>query len=85
MNSAISNTTFNGEAAATPMAPAPRLGMWKSLRAHWPEYLIEASLLGGFMISACVFGALYEFPESPVRQAIASADLRRLLMGLLWG
>ena len=63
----------------------PQLGAIGSLRLHWPEYLMEASLLGAFMVSACLFGALYEFPHSPVRHAIASQLLRRVLMGLSMG
>jgi len=46
---------------------------------------MEAALLGAFMVSACVFGALYEFPQSPVHQAIMSGFLRRLLMGVTMG
>jgi len=61
------------------------LGALDSLRAHWPEYSMEAVLLGTFMISACSFGALYEFPSSPIHKAIASGFLRRLLMGLSMG
>jgi aquaporin Z len=56
-----------------------------ALRTHWPEYLMEAGLLGAFMVSACVFGVLYEFPQSPVREAIASPFLRRMLMGASMG
>ena len=52
------------------MSPAPKLGALASLRLHWPEYLMEAGLLGAFMVSACVFGVLYGFPQSPVHQAI---------------
>ena len=63
----------------------PKLGALASLKSHWPEYLIEAGLLGAFMVSACVFGALYEFPHSPVHQSIMSALLRRLLMGISMG
>src|SRR5882672_10635731 len=63
----------------------PRLGALASLSTHWPEYMMEAALLSVFMVSACVFGALYEFPQSPVHQAIASGLLRRLLMGLSMG
>lgn len=63
----------------------PKLGASESLRLHWPEYLMEAGLLGAFMVSACVFGALYEFPGSPVHQAITSVFLRRLLMGTSMG
>ncbi len=71
-----------------PMAAAsqpPKLGALASLQTHWPEYLMEAGLLGAFMVSACVFGALYEFPQSPVRHAIMSGLLRRALMGLTMG
>lgn len=46
---------------------------------------MEGVLLGVFMVSACVFGALYEFPGSPVHQAIHSDVLRRMLMGLSMG
>jgi aquaporin Z len=65
--------------------PEPALGALGSLRLHWPEYLMEAALLGGFMVSACAFGALYEFPRSPVRELISSQLLRRILMGLSMG
>jgi aquaporin Z len=68
---------------ATPQRP--KLGAMASLRFHWPEYLMEAGLLGAFMVSACVFGAVYEFPGSPVHQAILSGLLRRLLMGISMG
>src|SRR6266581_185993 len=67
------------------VSQTPKLGALESLRLHWPEYLIEASLLGAFMVSACVFGALYEFPHSPVHQAISSDFLRGLLGGLSMG
>lgn len=63
----------------------PKLGALASLRVHWPEYLMEAALLGAFMVSACAFGALYEFPGSPVHQAIASGLVRRILMGISMG
>ena len=46
---------------------------------------MEAGGLGIFMVSACLFGALLEFPGSPVHQAIPSVLLRRLLMGLAMG
>src|SRR6266699_4232453 len=71
--------------SAVAISEAPKLGAFGSLRTHWPEYLMEAGLLGAFMVSACVFGALYEFPQSPVHQAIGSGLLRRLLMGMSMG
>jgi aquaporin Z len=67
------------------MPQPPKLGALTSLRAHWPEYLMEAGLLGAFMVSACVFGALYEFPQSPIHRAIESGWLRRMLMGMSMG
>jgi aquaporin Z len=64
---------------------APKLGAVVSLRLHWPEYLMEAGLLGAFMVSACLFGILYGYPSSPVRQAISSSFIRGLLGGISMG
>jgi len=60
---------------------APR----RALAQHWREYLIEAWGLGTFMISACLFVALLEYPSSPLRQAIEDPFLRRFLVGLAMG
>jgi aquaporin Z len=59
--------------------------MSEALLQHWPEYLMEAALLGSFMISACMFGTLLEHPGSRGRRAIPSAFARRVLMGLAMG
>jgi aquaporin Z len=59
--------------------------MRHALLKHWPEYLIEAALLGLFMVSAALFTALLEHPGSPVRQILASADVRRALIGVAMG
>lgn len=59
--------------------------MLDTLQQHWTEYLIEAAGLGLFMVSACIFGALLEYPGSPVRQAINEPFARRVLMGLAMG
>src|SRR6059058_5688418 len=93
MNCTAQNLVANAQNLATmPTPPAaasfeqpPILGPLGSLRVHWPEYLMEAGLLGAFMVSACIFGALYEFPHSPVRQAITSQLFRRMLMGISMG
>ena len=53
--------------------------------SHWPEYAIEAGLLGLFMISACGFTVLLEHPQSPPHLAIPDPTLRRVLMGLAMG
>jgi aquaporin Z len=52
---------------------------------HWPEYAIEGSGLGLFMISACSFGTLFGHPASPVVRVIPDQVLRRVLMGLAMG
>ena len=93
MNCTAQNLVANAQNLATmPVPPAaasfeqpPKLGPLGSLRVHWPEYLMEAGLLGAFMVSACIFGALYEFPHSPVRRAITSQLFRRMLMGISMG
>jgi aquaporin Z len=59
--------------------------MIRSLRAHWPEYLMEAAGLGAFMVSACVVVALLEHPASPVHLLLPDATLRRVLIGLAMG
>jgi len=80
-----SNLEFEQPSTQIAVSQRPELGALASLRYHWPEYLMEAGLLGAFMVSACVFGALYEFPRSPVHQAIMSGFVRRILMGLSMG
>src|SRR5262245_41984870 len=59
--------------------------MVNALKQHWPEYLMEAMELGIFMVSACMFGALLEYPESPVYQALPDPLLRRVLGGIAMG
>jgi len=56
-----------------------------SAALHWQEHVMEGALLGLFMISACVFTVIFQLPGSPVRQAIASAELRRVLTGIAMG
>jgi aquaporin Z len=55
------------------------------LLARLPFYLIEAALLGIFMISACSFGIALEHPDSQLRHAINSGFARRALMGTAMG
>jgi aquaporin Z len=57
----------------------------QAVRRHWPEYLMEAIGLASFMVSACVFATLLEYPGSFVYRAISIPDLRRLIMGLAMG
>jgi aquaporin Z len=53
----------------------------RDVRLWYPEYGIEAALLGLFMIAAAALTVLLEHPASIVRQAIADAGVRRLIMG----
>jgi aquaporin Z len=46
---------------------------------------MEAAALGTFMVSACAFGVLLEYPGSPVRQALPDDVLRRILAGIAMG
>jgi aquaporin Z len=59
--------------------------MTATLKRNWPEYLIEATALGLFMVSATLFTILLEHPASPLRQALPDDLTRRLLMGLAMG
>lgn len=57
----------------------------QSLARHWPEYTIECAALGAFMLSACAFVALIQYPDSPVARAIGDDTLRRALIGVAMG
>ncbi|RJP34790.1 MAG: aquaporin family protein [Phycisphaerales bacterium] len=59
--------------------------MFEALLRHWPEYGMEAALLGGFMVSACLFGTLLEHPGAIGRRAIGGPVARRAIMGLAMG
>jgi len=56
-----------------------------TLRAHWPEYLIEAAGLAAFMISASGFGVLLFHPASPAYPALGNDLARRAVMGVAMG
>ena len=53
----------------------------EKLARHWPEYLIEGLLLGIFMLCACFFTALIEYPGSPLASPPWSPLTRRILIG----
>ncbi len=59
--------------------------MIRALRAHWPEYCIEALCLGLFMVSAGAFTVLFEASGSPVRAVIDDVATRRALIGIAMG
>lgn len=59
--------------------------MMDALKQHWPEYLMEATELGLFMISACLFTVLLFHPASPIASLIPDGILRRMVMGIAMG
>ena len=59
--------------------------MIRALRQHWPEYLLEGSELGIFMISAAVFTVLLEHPGSPLTHLIGDPFVRRMFIGIAMG
>jgi len=70
---------------SAPRVAERRASALDSLRAHWPEYLMEASALALFMLSACAFGVLLEHPMSGVNQAVGNPAARRALAGIAMG
>jgi aquaporin Z len=59
--------------------------MRRALLDHWPEYLIEAALLGCFMLAACAYAVLIDHPASAVRRVVGDPLERRMLFGVLMG
>ncbi len=60
-------------------------GVRATVRAHWPEYLMEAAELAIFMVAACIVSVLLEHPMSPLHGAVDSEAARRLIGGLAMG
>lgn len=56
-----------------------------ALREHWPEYAIEATLLGSFMFIACLTVAAVQHPLSPIAPIFKSNIMRRGAIGLIMG
>jgi len=54
--------------------------MTEAVKRHWPEYFMEATGLGAFMVSASVFAVLLFHPASPASEL--PMLVRRMLMGL---
>jgi aquaporin Z len=67
------------------MPPAADLTVAARWSQHWPEYGIEAALLGAFMLSACLFAALLFYPGWAVARMVPDPFARRMIMGLVMG
>jgi aquaporin Z len=59
--------------------------MEKNWKIEFKKYIDEARGLGLFMVSASFFDAVLQYPGLPFRHLIASALLRRFLVGLAMG
>lgn len=59
--------------------------MFRALRQHYPEYLMEALALGLFMVSACGFGILLWHPAAAGAASLPDGVLRRAAMGIAMG
>src|SRR5277367_3402405 len=64
---------------------SPTIGVTQALRAHWPEYLIEAWALGMFMLSASIVTTALETPGAWLHDLIRDSRLRLGLIGLAMG
>jgi len=64
-------TSVRGLRSEPGTRPVERLSVAPNL--HWPEYAMEAALLGLFMFSACVVTLILQFPESPVHLRLFGA------------
>ena len=69
----------------TPRSMQPAAAAWRTLADHWPEYAMEAAGLGLFMVCACLFVALFEYPGSPLRPLLSDGLTRRALVGVAMG
>jgi aquaporin Z len=52
---------------------------------HWPEYLIEGSLLGSFMVAVGFLITAFESPRSALYTLLPGAELRAVLLALTVG
>jgi aquaporin Z len=77
-----SDADLSATAQANGTTSGAKQSALSALALHWPEYLMEGAELGIFMISACVFSVLLDYPGSSVHRAIADPFLRRSLIGL---
>src|SRR5690349_6138126 len=56
-----------------------------ALRAHWPEYLIEAWALGSFMIAAGLVATALGSPTSSLSKVVVDPMLRNVIAGIAMG
>jgi aquaporin Z len=59
--------------------------MLSTVAPHWPEYFIEAALLGMFMLSACATVVVVHHPASPFAARFRNGRAKRLVVGIAMG
>jgi aquaporin Z len=59
--------------------------MFKALRSHWPEYLMEGAELGTLMVLASIYATALFAPISPVPTWLPSPFWRGAIMGICMG
>lgn len=59
--------------------------MLKRLSENWPEYMMEAGELAGFLIAACAIVVSIQHTDSPLSGLLADPFLRRTATGLAMG
>jgi len=74
----------HGQPDGVTVLPSSDRHSWKNVtlvdafRCHWTDYLKEAAGLIAFMLGAGTFTTLFQFPGSPVREAMPSALSRNI-------
>jgi aquaporin Z len=66
-------------------APRNELGAISSFRLHWPEYVMEFSEMGLYLLLTCIFATLIQHPASPIRQVLTNDLVRRACFGVSIG
>jgi aquaporin Z len=82
---AVRHRRFHVSRRNLPTIAASNHQIMRSIAPHWPEYAIEGSCLGLFMITAAGFASLLNHPGSPLAGWHHSPVIGRLTMGLAMG
>jgi len=56
-----------------------------SLRVHWPEYVMELTQMGLYLLFTCLFATLFQHPVSPIRHLVPNDTVRRACFGISVG
>jgi aquaporin Z len=65
--------------------PTQELNAATSLRLHWPEYVMELTETGLYLLFTCVFATFFQYPGLPVGRLLPNAMVRRAGLGVCVG